>query len=180
MLHMPLGDSPAAMLLRQLLRAGVQESSASRPGAQSMLAKLAELLLIEALRHYVENLPAEGKGWLAAMRDSQIGRALALIHREPSREWTVDEIARGASLSRSAFVERFALLVGEPPMQYLTRWRLMLAAQGLRSGSDAIVKIAERSGYQSEAAFNRAFKREFGLPPAAWRKAEMKSKAFDR
>ena len=170
-LRIPIGDGPAAALLRDLLRVGVRESSALRPGAGSMLAKLSELMFVEAMRRYVENLPPEGKGWLAGVRDAQIGRALALLHGEPGRPWTVDELAREVALSRSALAERFAALVGEPPMQYLMRWRLALAAQTLRSGGEAITRVAEHSGYESESAFNRAFKREFGMPPAAWRKA---------
>ena len=170
MLRIPIGDGPAAALLRELLRVGVRESSASGPGAESMLAKLSELMFVEAMRRYVESLPPEGKGWLAGVRDAQIGRALALLHGEPGRAWTVDELGREVALSRSALAERFAALVGEPPMQYLMRWRLALAAQTLRSGREAIARVAERSGYESEAAFNRAFKREFGTPPAAWRR----------
>ena len=170
-LRIPIGDGPASALLRELLRVGVRESSASRPGNESMLAKLSELMFVEAMRRYVESLPPEGKGWLAGVRDAHIGRALALLHGEPGRAWTVDELARKVALSRSALAERFAALVGEPPMQYLMRWRLALAAQTLRSGGDAIARVAERSGYESEAAFTRAFKREFGMPPAAWRKA---------
>jgi AraC-like DNA-binding protein/alpha-D-ribose 1-methylphosphonate 5-triphosphate synthase subunit PhnG len=171
MLRIPIGDGSAAALLRELLRVGVRESSVSRPGAESMLAKLSELLFVEAMRLHVENLPPEGKGWLAGVRDAQIGRALALLHGEPGKAWTVDELAGEVALSRSALAERFTALVGEPPMQYLMRWRLALAAQTLRSSGDAIARVAERSGYESEAAFNRAFKREFGMPPAAWRKA---------
>ena len=170
-LRIPIGDGPAAGLLRELLRVGVRESSASRPGTESMLAKLSELMFVEAMRRYAESLPPEGKGWLAGVRDAQIGRALALLHGEPGKAWTVDELARNVALSRSALAERFAALVGEPPMQYLMRWRLALAAQTLRSGGEAVARVAERSGYESEAAFNRAFKREFGMPPAAWRKA---------
>jgi AraC-like DNA-binding protein len=169
-LCIPLGDGPAAALLRELFRAGVRESSALGPGAVSMLAKLAELLFVEALRRYGARLPPGGKGWLAGVRDPHVGRALALLHGEPGRSWTVDELARGAALSRSALAERFTALVGEPPIQYLLRWRLALAARELRSGSDSISRIAERTGYESEAAFSRAFKREFGTPPAAWRK----------
>ena len=170
-LHIPIGDGPAAALLRELLRVGVRESSAARPGTESMLAKLSELMFVEAMRRYAENLPPEGKGWLAGVRDAHIGRALALLHGEPGRPWTVDELAREVALSRSALAERFTALVGEPPMQYLMRWRLALAGQALRSSGEAIARVAERSGYESEAAFNRAFKREFGMPPAAWRKA---------
>jgi AraC-like DNA-binding protein len=124
------------------------------------------------MRCYMENLPPQGKGWLAGVRDTHVGSALALIHAEPGRAWTVDKLAREVALSRSALAERFTSLVGESPIQYLTRWRLALAAQALRSGSEALAHIAERSGYESEAAFNRAFKREFGVPPAAWRRAK--------
>jgi len=166
-----VGDGPAAALLRETLRMGVFESQAVRPGADSMLSKLSELVFVEALRRYVEKLPAEGKGWLAGVRDPRIGRALALLHAQPERAWTVDELARAVALSRSALAERFATLVGEPPVQYLLRWRLALAARALRAGRDAIARVAERSGYESEAAFSRAFKREFGIPPAAWRRA---------
>jgi AraC-like DNA-binding protein len=171
LLRIPIGDGPASAMVRELLRVGVRESSASRPGNQSMLAKLSELMFVEAMRRYVENLPPGGKGWLAGVRDTQVGSALALLHGEPGRAWTVEELAREVALSRSALAERFAALVGEPPIQYLMRWRLALAAQALRSGREAIARVAERSGYESEAAFSRAFKREFGMPPAAWRKA---------
>jgi AraC family transcriptional regulator, alkane utilization regulator len=170
-LRITLGDGQTAGLVRELLRVGVRESSASRPGAQSTLAKLAELLFVEALRRHVETLPPEGHGWLAALRDVQVGRALALLHGKPERAWTVDELAREVAMSRSVLATRFVSLVGESPMQYLTRWRLALAARSLRTGSDTISRVAERSGYETEAAFSRAFKREFGLPPSAWRKA---------
>jgi AraC-like DNA-binding protein len=170
-LRIPMGNGRASAQVRELLRMGVAETWASRPGAGSTLAKLAELLFVEALRRYVESLPAEGKGWLAAVRDPQVGRALALLHGAPGRTWTVDKLAREVALSRSALAERFAALVGETPIQYLTRWRLALAARMLRVGREAIARVAERSGYESETAFTRAFKREFGMPPAAWRKA---------
>lgn len=170
-LRIPIGDGPASTLLRDLLRVGVTESATSRPGAESMLAKLAELMFVEALRRYVEQMPPGGQGWLAGVRDVQIGRALALMHGDPGRAWTVDELAREVALSRSALAERFTALVGESPIQYLMRWRLALAAQALRSDGTTIVRIAERSGYESEAAFSRAFKREFGMPPATWRRA---------
>jgi len=174
-LRIPIGDGPASALLRELLRGGVRESSSAfRPGAGSMLTKLSELMFVDALRRYVEGLPSDGKGWLAGVRDARIGRALALLHGEPARAWTVDELARAVALSRSALAERFSMLVGEPPMQYLMRWRLALAAQRLRAGRDAVARVAEHIGYESEGAFNRAFKREFGMPPAAWRKATIK------
>ena len=169
-LCIPIGDGPAGALLRDLFQAGVRESAAFRPGAGSTLAKLAELLFVEALRRYIERLPPGGDGWLAGVRDPQIGRALALLHNEPGRAWTVEELAGAVALSRSALAERFTSLLGESPMQYLTRWRLALAAQMLRAGREPIGRIAERSGYESEASFSRAFKREFGVPPASWRK----------
>jgi AraC-like DNA-binding protein len=171
MLRIPIGDGHASALLRELLRAGVRESSAARPGAASMLAKLSELMFVEALRRYVEGLPPQGKGWLAGVRDAHIGHALALLHGDPGRAWTVDALAREVALSRSALAERFAALVGESPIQYLIRWRLALAAQMLRAGREAIARVAERSGYESETAFSRAFRREFGVGPAAWRKS---------
>ncbi|MEJ0098241.1 MAG: AraC family transcriptional regulator [Pseudomonadota bacterium] len=170
LLRIPVGDGSAAGLFRELLKEGVRESSAARPGAQSMLAKLSELMFVEAMRRHVEQLPPDGSGWLAGVRDPHVGKALALLHGEPNAAWTVDKLARRVALSRSALADRFATLVGESPMKYLVRWRLALAAQALRAGRDSIARVAERSGYETEAAFNRAFKREFGLPPAAWRR----------
>ena len=169
-LRIPMGNGPAAGLLRELLQAAVRESSAALPGADSMLAKLSELMFVEAMRQYVERLPPEGKGWLAGVRDPHVGRALAFLHGDPGKAWTVDRLARAVALSRSALAERFVALVGESPMQYLTRWRLALAARMLRSGRMAVARVAEHSGYESETAFSRAFRREFGKPPAAWRR----------
>ncbi|MGE5128358.1 MAG: AraC family transcriptional regulator [Sphingomonadaceae bacterium] len=171
LLRIPVGDAPGAEWIADLLRVGVRETARSNPGSASMLAKLSELLFVEAMRRYAASLPVGQKGWLAAMRDPQLGRALALMHAEPGRAWTVEDLAREVALSRSALGERFAELVGEPPMQYLTRWRLALAAQSLRAGGEPVGRIAERIGYDSEAAFNRAFKREFGAPPAKWRRS---------
>jgi AraC-like DNA-binding protein len=169
-MHVSMGEGPAAVLMRELLKKGVSESAAAQPGGHSTLAKLSELMFVDAMRRYVESLPPDGQGWLAAVRDTQVGKALALLHAEPSYAWTVDELANKVALSRSALADRFSALLGEPPMQYLTRWRLALAARALRASGEAVGRIAERSGYESEAAFSRAFKREFGVPPAAWRK----------
>jgi AraC-like DNA-binding protein len=176
-LRIPVGDGPAGRLLRELLRTGVSESLTSRPGAESALAKLSELMFVEAMRRYVEDLPPEGRGWLAGIRDPQIGRTLALLHGNPGKAWTVDGLARKVALSRSALAERFVTLVGEPPMKYLKRWRLALAAQVLRAGKESIGSVAEVSGYESEAAFTRAFKSEFGLPPGTWRKNSARTAA---
>jgi AraC-like DNA-binding protein len=171
LLCISIGDGHAMTLLRDLLRIGVRESLAPQPGAGPMLAKLAELIFVEALRRYAQILPPGAEGWFAAIRDPHVGRALALLHERPEQAWTVEELAREVALSRSALAGRFTALIGESPIRYLIRWRLALAAQALRTGREAIGRIAERSGYESEAAFNRAFKREFGMPPAAWRRA---------
>jgi AraC-like DNA-binding protein len=133
---------------------------------------LSELAFTEALRRYAQSNPPELKGWLAGLQDPYVGRALALLHGDPARGWTVEELAREVALSRSALAERFTAMIGEPPVQYLMRWRLTLAAQALRNGSEAIARIAQRSGYDSEASFTRAFKREFGMPPAVFRKTD--------
>ena len=171
MVRISMGDGPAGNLVRELLRMGVRESSMERPGSASTLAKLTELMFVEALRRHVESLPSGGKGWFAGVRDPQVGRALSLMHANPEKSWTVDSLARACAISRSALAERFAALVGETPMKYLTRWRLALAARSLRSSRETVARIADRSGYESEAAFNRAFKREFGVPPASWRRS---------
>jgi len=170
LLHVPLGDGPGAAWLMSLARRGAQENTAPGPGSATLLSKLAELLFVEAMRRYVEALPQEQTGWLAGLRDRYVGRALSLMHERPAHDWTVDELADRVGLSRSALAQRFADLLGQPPMQYLTRWRLVLAAAALRSSDRAIAGIAEESGYESESAFNRAFKREFEMPPAAWRR----------
>lgn len=170
-LCIPLGNGSTSPLVGELLRAALRETAAAPPGARSVLARLAELLFMEAVRRYADSAATPPQGWLAAARDPQVGRALAALHADPGRPWTVDELARAAALSRSALAARFTVLVGESPMQYLTRWRLALAADALRSSGEAISRVAERAGYESEAAFNRAFKREYGRPPAAWRRA---------
>lgn len=170
MLRVPMGTGPAADWIINSLQRGAEETRAPRPGADAMLAKLSELLFLEAIRIYIESLPQDQRGWFAGLRDPHVSRALALMHTSPARPWTVDDLGREVGLSRSALAERFALLLGEPPMQYLTRWRLALAARELRESRDSILRIAEQVGYDSEAAFNRAFKREFGMPPATWRR----------
>ena len=172
MLRITIGGDPSMAWLSELLRVGVNESQAQRPGARSLLTKLSELIFVEAMRRHAAALPVEQRGWLAGLRDPHVGKALALLHSRYGYPWTVDELAHEVALSRSVLAQRFAELIGEPPMQYLTRWRLALAARALRLGPESIGRIAERYGYESEAAFNRAFKREFGAPPASWRKQE--------
>lgn len=170
LLRVPLGDGPAAAWLMSLAHRGAQENAAPGPGAGTMLAKLAELLFVEAMRRYMESLPAQQTGWLAGLRDRYVGRALTLMHEQPAHGWTADELADRVGLSASALRQRFADLLGQAPMQYLMRWRLALAASMLRSSDRAIAQVAEEFGYDSESAFNRAFKREFQVPPAAWRR----------
>jgi len=151
------------------LRFAAQEMAAGRPGSLPLLAQLAECLFMEAVRRYVDSMPPPDRGWLAGFSDPVIGRALTLLHARPQHVWRVDELADEIGLSRSAFAERFTRIMGEPPMRYLSRQRLRFAAQRLRSSHDPIAQIGFAAGYESEAAFSRAFKREFGVPPAAWR-----------
>lgn len=146
LLRIPLGDGPASALLRELLQVGVRESSATRPGARSVLAKLAELLFVEALRRYVETLPPQGKGWLAGVRDAQIGRALALLHDAPGRAWTVDDLAREVALSRSALADRFAALVDhETPRLTSTLRPTVVVVQSAGWGIASAGRIANLS-----------------------------------
>jgi AraC-like DNA-binding protein len=160
----------AASWIRSSFEFAADEIAAGRAGSGTVLAKLSELLFVESLRHYVEALPDEQTGWLAGLKDSFVSRALGLLHGRVAKQWTVDDLGREVGLSRSALAERFTRLIGEPPMRYLTRWRIQLAAHQLRNSDTPLVRIAEEVGYESEAAFNRAFKRHFGVPPATWRK----------
>lgn len=160
----------AAEWMRASLEFAAEEIAGGRAGSDIMLAKLSELLFIEAVQRHVEDLPAEQVGWLAGLRDPVVGRTLALIHGRTNEPWTVDDLAREAGLSRSALADRFSRLIGEPPMHYLARWRLQVAAQRLRTSRDPLARIAFDVGYESEAAFSRAFKRRFGTPPATWRR----------
>ena len=172
LLRVPLGDGTATAWLTSLLHAGARETSAPRPGGETVLAKLSELLFVEALRRYIELLPEQQTGWLAGLRDRYVGRALAVMHEDPGRDWTVQDLAERVGLSRSSLAQRFTDFIGQPPMQYLTRWRLTIAAQRLRSEKTTLARIAADSGYDSEAAFNRAFKRALGTTPAAWRRSD--------
>jgi AraC-like DNA-binding protein len=170
LLKISMRDDGTAAWVRSSIQYSVEESASLRPGAAMVLARLSEVLFAEAVRHYMDELPPGNSGWLAALRDRYIGRTLSLLHEQPAYPWTVDELARKVGLSRSTLTQRFNEQIGVPPMQYLTRWRTSLAAAQLRESNVSIIRVATDVGYESEAAFNRAFKREFGLPPAAWRK----------
>jgi AraC family transcriptional regulator, alkane utilization regulator len=170
LLKVGMRDGGTAAWVRSSIEFSVAESASSRPGSAAVLARLSEVLFAEAIRGYMDGLPPGNSGWLAGLRDRHVGRALALLHEQPAHPWTVDQLAKRVGLSRSALGERFNELIGAPPMQYLTRWRTSLAARRLRETKTSILGIATEVGYESEAAFNRAFKREFGVPPAAWRR----------
>jgi AraC-like DNA-binding protein len=155
--------------LENSIRFSVNEADASRAGGEAVLSKLSEVLFVETLRTYIAHLPAEQTGWLAGARDSEVGKSLALMHRNPAHPWTIASLAKEAGVSRSVLAERFRHYLNEPPMAYLTRWRLQLGAQMLTSTSYSVAQVASEVGYESEAAFNRAFKREFETPPARFR-----------
>jgi AraC-like DNA-binding protein len=157
--------------IESAIRQSVSELEAQRPGRMAVLSKLAESLFIEALCRYVDELPSERTGWLAGARDPNVGQALAHLHRDPARSWTVLELARASGVSRTVLAERFMHLMGEPPLAYLARWRLQLGARLLRTTNRNVLAVAGAVGYESEAAFNRAFKRAFGTPPGRYRRA---------
>jgi AraC-like DNA-binding protein len=153
------------------------ERSSTRAGRGALLAKLAEALFIETLRQYMADLPPDQTGWLAAARDPAVGRALAAIHREPANAWTVEGLAKQGGVSRSVFAARFNHLLGEAPLAYVARWRIQLGARLLETTDESVLQIAQSVGYESEAAFNRAFKREFDLPPARYRRGRSQQPA---
>jgi AraC-like DNA-binding protein len=164
----PWEDDGSAWL-QDSLRFISREAAELRPGGETVITRLADILVIQMIRAWMDSAPEGRQGWLAALRDPQIGRALAAIHRAPERAFCVAELASDVGMSRSAFSARFTHLVGESVMRYLARWRLRLARTYLRETSDPLARIAERIGYESEAAFCRAFKRMFGVPPGSVR-----------
>ena len=169
LLHIPGSGTARSSWLKEFTRFAVMEASEKRAGGSGILAKLGELMFVELVRHYVETLPENSSGWLGGLRDRHIGRALNLLHAQPTQDWTLDRLAREVGLSRSSFAERFTGFVGIPPMQYLQKWRLQMAASKLAEGNASIAAIAAEIGYESEAAFSRAFKKMIGEPPAEWR-----------
>jgi AraC-like DNA-binding protein len=168
------GDSQGsdAGWLGQFIRLAMIESADKRAGGESVLAKLSELMFIEVVRRHLEALPPEQTGWLAGLRDPFVGKALSLMHGAPARNWTIEELAKDVGLSRSVLAERFADLVGMPPMHYLAKWRMQIASGLLSGGSANIATVAAEIGYGSEAAFSRAFKKMVGVPPSAWRRPQ--------
>jgi AraC-like DNA-binding protein len=164
-------DDAAGEWLENSIVHAVDRATASVPGSDVILARLAEVLFAEALQRYVSRLPRGHTGWLAGAGDAIVGRSLAALHAQPAHGWTLDELAQVACTSRSVLTERFARYLGQSPMAYLADWRLELAAEALRATSRSVLQVGADVGYESEAAFNRAFKRRFRKPPAQYRKA---------
>lgn len=172
MLHVREADGRRDGRLGQLIRLALAEAEEKRLGGECVLARISELMFIEVVRTYLEHLEPGQTGWLAGLRDAQVGQALALLHARIAHSWTLKELAHEVGLSRSSFAERFSHLVGQPPMQYLTQWRMQVAAGRLSRGDANVAEVALEVGYDSEAAFSRMFKRLVGVPPASWRKRQ--------
>lgn len=171
LVHVSVRGSRSGLWLESSIRYALAEARSPRPGGEGVLSKLAEVLFIEVLRLYMNEQQPGRTGWLAAVSDRIVGSALQAMHERPSQPWTIEELAREAGASRSVLAERFQQLVGSPPMQYLTHWRMLLAANLLAGSNAPLASIAEEVGYQTDTAFSRAFRREYGTPPAAWRRS---------
>ena len=171
-LHMSSQHEPSISWLPTIVQLVKAEASVLLPAAEAIITRLSEILFIQAIRAYISSAGDGNASWLSALKDSQIGQALALIHRQPDEAWTVESLASRVSLSRSAFSAKFKQLVGEPPMQYLTRVRLTKAAALLRTQSATLVEVAQSVGYDSEVAFSKAFKRYLGIAPGAYRQGK--------
>lgn len=169
-LHLPATSDSAWS--EQFVRLAATESNSRRPGSEALLERLSEMMFVDAVRRHVDSLPEQSTGWLAGLRDRFVGRALALLHEKPAADWSIDDLGKQVSLSRSALHELFVQFIGQPPMQYLANWRVQLASRLLRDGQSSVATIALEVGYDSEAAFARAFKRIVGMPPAAWRRMD--------
>ena len=171
-LRLSYSEGSSAQWMRSTFRYAADEIAGGRMGSETVFAKLSELLFVEAVRRYAETLPDEQTGWLAGLKDPYVSRALALIHARVHEAWTVDGLGREIGLSRSALADRFTRIIGLPPMQYLTQWRMQVAAQALVNSAKSIPQIAGEVGYESEASLTRAFKRAMGVPPATWRRRQ--------
>jgi AraC-like DNA-binding protein len=158
--------------VRSVLHQAVDESRQRRPGSAAVLERASEMVFVDAARRYLDALPDDASGWLAGLRDRFVGKALSVLHERPADDWTLDALGREVALSRSALHERFVRFVGQPPMQYLANWRMQLGARMLRASHATVASIAQEVGYDSEAAFAKAFKRATGVPPAAWRRRQ--------
>jgi AraC-like DNA-binding protein len=156
--------------IADLFRVALAERDRHRAGSETILSRLSELMFVEVVRRHIESLPEDSRGWLSGLRDRHVGEALRLIHGRPTEPWTLEGLAREAGLSRTAFADHFVNFVGMPPMQYLARWRMQLAARQLEAPGNSMAQVAANVGYESEAAFNRAFKKLMGIPPGAWRR----------
>jgi AraC-like DNA-binding protein len=170
-IHIEASSSPRLERMRSLLQLMAAEAGELRPGGEAVITRLADILVIQAIRAWMESDPAAQRGWLGALQDPQIGRAISLIHREPARDWTVASLAHELAMSRSAFAARFTELVGEPVMSYVARWRMQVAVDALKEEGATVGQLADRLGYRSEAAFSRAFKRVIGVSPGAIRRS---------
>ena len=170
MLRVNVADEPSGQWLDNSIRFLVGEGSGSNAGSGLVLSRLSEVLFVETLRRYITALPPDQTGWLAGARDPVIGEALALLHKDPAHQWTISNLARHVGLSRTRLAERFRHFLGETPIAYLARWRLKLGAEILQSTEESVAEVASSVGYGSEAAFNRAFKREYNCPPAQFRR----------
>jgi AraC-like DNA-binding protein len=169
-LHLPA--SKTGGWIGQAIDQAVVESNERRPGGDAVLERLSEMMFVDAARRYLDSLPEDSVGWLAGLRERYVGRALELLHGSPARVWSVDGLAQEVGLSRSALHDRFVRYLGQAPMQYLASWRIQLSSSLLRESHRVVADIALEVGYESEAAFARAFKRVVGMPPAAWRKSQ--------
>jgi AraC-like DNA-binding protein len=169
LMHVPRSPGSEGDRLDRLIELTLAEAREPAPGGESVRLRLSELMFVEVIRRYLGGLAPEQSGWLSGLRDEYVGRALALLHERAGHPWTLEGLAADVGLSRSAFADRFARIVGEPPMQYLARWRMQMAARLLSDGTAKVAAVALEVGYDSEAAFSRAFKKLTGLAPAAWR-----------
>jgi len=169
-LHIRGNEDGEAVLMRHMLAAMTSEALNPRPGGTTVMLRLADILVIHAIRWWIDAAAGDRSDWLGALRDPQIGRALVQIHRQPERDWTVAGLAASVHMSRSVFSDRFTALAGAPPLLYLTRWRMHLAARWLREDRASLGDVASRLGYESEPSFSRAFKRHIGVAPGAVRR----------